>query len=185
MRQELILPVGVHAARYMLVYHPGLSSWAISKEGLPWGGFCHAMNLLRDGTVIDARSDKQPCVKDGKPRAGVQNRPHDYIDWTRVLVIEIPLSAALEATWEAWLHAQVGDDYDGAAIWGFIRGVRLHLRKHWICSALCMGSGRRVGIFHSGHVSLFQDSDISPDVLAAIATCSAGGRIAARYGLTA
>ena len=174
--------------RFKLVLGYGPSSWMIAKEGLPWGGFSHAINLLADGTVIDARSDKQPCLtKDGKldpvKRAGVQHRPDDYERWKRSVTIEIPVASGMAAKWEKWLHAQVGDDYDGAAIWGFIAGVRDHWRRHWICSALCLGSGREVGVFHSGHLRMLKDSDCSPDVLCWLASAGAKGEIVERYGV--
>lgn len=179
---NLALPDGAHAVRLMLVCAPGLTSWLISREGLPWGGFSHAMNLLRDGTVIDARSDRQPCVKDGIKRAGVQHRPHDYTTWKRAIVIEWRVHQAVESSWENWLRRQIDDGYDRGAIVGFVLGIRAHARKHWICSALCTGALKHVGVFHDGHASIIDDSDISPSTLAAVSLLGAGGVITFRQG---
>lgn len=166
----------------------GLSSYLISREGMAWGGFSHVLALLPDGSVIDSRSDAQPWLdpESGKPGAGklagVRWRPNFYERWVRLAVVEIPCTERQAADWEGNLRSKIGDPYDPAAILGFIFGLRLHKRGHFICSALQAGAQRRCGLLRNQARSIIPPSGISPDMLFALDTDGLGGTITRRYG---
>lgn len=117
--------------RWHFVLGTDLSSKLIAWWGQAYGGWSHVDAILRDGTLLGARSDSVG----GKP-PGVQIRPVDYAKWTRRTIIELPCTPYEADTWEAFLRSQVGCGYDKADILGLILGKPLMTAGHWICSAL-------------------------------------------------
>lgn len=140
------------ALRYKYVCGFGLSSWLISRQGLSWGGFSHVAPMLPDGSHIDARSDIIRAPKGGwkddagnliaafPPAipAGIQHRPGGYEDWLREVVVEVPCTAQQEADAYGYMRRHIGDQYDDAAIGGFISGFAMHGRGRAICSAFTL-----------------------------------------------
>jgi hypothetical protein len=63
-------------------------------------------------------------------------RPPEYERWKRRVVVELPSTIEQAAEWQKRLLAKVGDQYDRAAILGFLLGKAKHTRGYWICSAL-------------------------------------------------
>jgi hypothetical protein len=120
-------------ARVMLVADTGVSSRLIEWFG--GGGWSHFANVLADGTIIDARSDR---VAGAPP--GVQRRPARYLDSERKWVL---LQLGAEHQYEPWVNAlvsQLGKPYDQIGIWDFATGSvydrNWRDQSAWFCSEL-------------------------------------------------
>lgn len=117
--------------RLQFVLGPDWSSRLIAWYGTGYGGYSHVDAVLKDGTLLGARSD----TAGGQP-PGVQIRPANYEKWVRQDRVELAVTPADAAEWERYLRTQVGCPYDKQGILGFILGEKRHTPGYWICSAL-------------------------------------------------
>lgn len=134
--------------RVMVVADVGLVSWGIETGG----GWSHMANLLADGSIIDARSDRVHDSRTGKPvlidgkriPPGVQRRPGYYLEGIKKwVVLEAPSTAP--GNYDAWKHAleaQLGKPYDFIGILDFLTESPLDRnwrdQTAWFCDELAV-----------------------------------------------
>lgn len=140
--------------RIMVVAGRELSSRAI--EGFGGGRWSHMANILSDGTVLDAFSQRMHL--EGKwYEAGVQLRPAGYLEkkYRRWAMFQAPYDSYLD--YEEWSRAgmhQLGKPYDSDGIIAFAVGLftgryrdRNYVHAHperssaWFCDELCAHMG--------------------------------------------
>jgi hypothetical protein len=162
--------------RLQFVRGYGFGSWMISREGFVTRGFSHVAIRLDSGNLLDSRSDHVA----GEP-PGVRERYNHYEAWKYTEVVRIPVNSAGKARALKWAGGMIGHQYDEAAIWGFLVGIRDHTRGAFICSAFATDY-----LVHTGALAKppVPPSQISPDVLNVMALTACKGSIERRTGPT-
>jgi hypothetical protein len=145
----------------------GLSSQLIAWWGSGYGGYSHVDSVLKDGSLIGARSDNP-----GGHGRGVRRRPPNYEKWKRVYRIALPCTDQQYNDWETYLISQVGDAYDEADIVGLLIGRKLSATGHWICSRLAY---KALQVANKLYPSVFDSTQITPNTL--LACCGSVGGI--------
>jgi hypothetical protein len=115
--------------RLQFVLGTGLSSAAIAWFSA--GTFSHVDAILRDGSLLGARSDQV-----GGQHAGVRIRPPYYEHWRSRVVMSLPATPEKELKFYEYLKKQLGKPYDMTAIWGFATGRNWRDPQDWFCSEL-------------------------------------------------
>jgi hypothetical protein len=118
-----------------------LSSRLIELKG--GGPYSHVDIVLKDGTLLGARSD----AVGGQP-PGVRIRPPDYESWEHIARISIDSLPYQEANAYAFAQAQLGKPYDTTAIIGFIFNRGWREDDSWICSELAIAMVEQAGIYN-------------------------------------
>lgn len=136
------------ALRWQFVLGEDLSSQLISWYGQGYGGWSHVDLILPDGHLLGARSDRV-----GGAPPGVQIRTPDYAKWKRRTVLTLPCSPVQASTAVNFAVSQVGTQYDGMDILGFILGRELATKGRWICSALQLVVAETAAVIPHLHVT--------------------------------
>lgn len=125
--------------RLQFVLGSGLSSRAISYFGA--GGYSHVDVVLRDGTLLGARSDEILGIV-----PGVRIRPQGYEDWKKRTVMTLAVTEQQEKDFLDFVVLQIGKPYDSTAIWGFAAGRDWREKDSWFCSELAGAATESAGI---------------------------------------
>lgn len=128
--------------------------------------------------MIDARED----VIAGIP-AGCQIRPPDYEMWDRWCVTELEVTDDECAHHTDWLLSKIGDQYDSAAIWGYLTGLPLHDPGHYICSAYQMDALSQIGKVLPAGDDTIPDSQVEPDELFLLITRVLGAKVIEKFNM--
>lgn len=100
------------------------------------GQFDHVDIIGSDGLLYGAR-----------PIGGVMGRPQNYLPFSAVKIVEVPVTqAGYEAAWE-FLRAQIGKPYDFGDLISFLLWRDWQTPDHWMCSALATAYARTAGAF--------------------------------------
>lgn len=102
--------------RVLFVGGPDYSSKAIERAG--FGPWCHAANILADGTVLDARDDVVQDIV-----SGVQIRPKGYLETEPQWALFEAPSTRNYSLWTAAGRSQLGKPYDERGIADFALNV--------------------------------------------------------------
>lgn len=143
--------------RVMVVADSGLISWGIETGG----GWSHMANLMADGSIIDARSDRirdtrtgKRCLgPDGKPISpGVQRRPGSYLEGIKKWVVLQGPEDGNGRSYDRWrlaLEAQLGKPYDFIGILDFLTESPLDRnwrdQRAWFCDELAVWAMEQAG----------------------------------------
>ena len=139
--------------QYSATHSPG--SWAIRRVSA--GPFSHVDTVLppgyrvegvdRGGWFLGARSD----VLMGVP-AGFEARPPNYEKWSATATIELSMTAAEAAAFDAFELAQLHKPYDSIGILGFIAPDFVAVKRedwrkddNWFCSEEKQAAGETAG----------------------------------------
>lgn len=153
--------------RYQFSRQAGLVSDLIALGGA--GDFSHVDIVLKDGTLLGARSDKV-----GGLPAGVHVRPADYTKWSRQVFINVPCTPRQRMRALEFAVAQIGKPYDKLAIVGFLVGRNWRDEDSWFCSEL----GARVGEVGGFFEEMFSPANkIAPVALSLVASAAPGRAI--------
>lgn len=101
----------------------GLSSDLIKWFGHGW--CCHVDTVMEDGQLLGARQE-----------GGVQIRPPDYETFRRRLLVTLPTSDQIAASYYDFVRWQIGKPYDMEAIAAFAAGRNWRDHRSWFCSEL-------------------------------------------------
>src|SRR5689334_19127873 len=99
-----------------------VAAQAFSSRLIEWfgaGGWSHVDNVLPDGRLLGARSDRIRLKSGEVIPAGVQTRPADYETWPKRLIMEVPCTDRQAKDWLSFLMGQLRKPYDRLAIVGF------------------------------------------------------------------
>src|SRR5271170_1819481 len=116
----------------------------ISSQAIAWfsaGHFSHVDAILKDGTLLGARSDQIGSIP-----PGVQIREPFYEPWKERCVMSIPATAQKQTAFTEFLYDQLGKPYDSTAIWGFASGRDWRADDSWFCSELMTAALEAAGI---------------------------------------
>jgi hypothetical protein len=154
---------------------PDCISRLIARYGANTGGWSHCASVLKDGRLLDARSD----VLAGVP-AGVHIRRPETEPWVRRCSATLEVTDVEYADWEANLRAKITDAYGRSDIVSILIGRPGHHDGQWICSALAINAVQHVSRSwtrpHLGFVPFplpMEAHEISPD-MALLSLATAG-----------
>ena len=92
----------------------------------------HVDVVMPDGSLLGSLSD-----------GGVQIRPSEYANWSKVIVAEV--DADFDAIW-TFLKAQIGKPYDRTAIVSFALSRNWREDDSWFCSELVAAAFESAGL---------------------------------------
>jgi hypothetical protein len=156
--------------RLQFVLGHGLSSRAIAWFSA--GHFSHVDAVMRDGSLIGARSDWiEPLDGTAAIPPGVQRRPANYEHWKERVVMTLPCDELQEQSFIAFNLSQIGKPYDSTAIWGFVAGRDWRQQDSWFCSELQMAAIESTDLW----VPLYTPRNkVTPACLATVASSVSG-----------
>lgn len=105
------------------------------------GTWSHVDSVTDSGTFLGARDD----VCAGIP-SGVQIRPKNYHDFSKVKLVGLACTDAQRALYDAFLIAQLGKPYDETAIIGLALDRDWRNPESWYCVELILAALESAGI---------------------------------------
>lgn len=160
------------------------TSRLIARYGANTGGWSHCASVLKDGRLLDARSD----VLDGVP-AGVHIRKSITERWVRKCTTTLEVTDVEYEEWEANLRAKITDAYGRSDIVSMLLGRPGHHNGQWICSALAINGVQHISRSwtapHLGFIPYplpMEAHEISPD-MALVILATAGFTIGPIQGI--
>ena len=153
-----------------LAFFNGAGAASQAIEWFSAGEVSHVAAVMADGNYLDARLDKE-----GASAGGVQMRPASGEGVTEAVRYTIETSAAEEAAFWDFLHAQIGKPYDVTGILAFVAGRDWHATDSWFCSELQAAALEAAGVVNPLYAAA---NKVTPAALALV--CSAVGTRVAR-----
>lgn len=100
-------------------------------------GWCsHVDAILPTQELLGARHD-----------GGVLVRPYKYAQFTKTLIVMLPVSMVVEQNFYEFLHEQIGKPYDSRAIEAFVFDRNWRKPDTWFCSELMAAALEQCGFF--------------------------------------